>query len=83
MTIVTSSYHQRRGQVLYSAVAAIYRQQHGYSVESVGNFCCPAESAMDQAQDMSIAIRQLASILKLPEEQMRELQEKLPKFRKR
>ncbi len=83
ITIVTSSYHQRRGQALYNAMAALYRQQHGYGAEIVGNYCLAAETDMDPVQDMSIAILQLASILKVPEEQMGALREKLPRFRKR
>ena len=29
MTIDTSSYHLKRGQTLYNALAALYRQDHG------------------------------------------------------
>ncbi len=69
MTIVTSSYHQRRGQVLYNALAAIYRQQSGYSAEIIGNFCLDIEpeNAMYR-QDAQIAITQLAMILAVSHE---------------
>ena len=77
MTIITSAYHQRRGQALYNAVAALYRQEHGYSAEIAGNFCYDIETKMDKTQDMKIAIAQLASILKVPEDQMEMLKEKL------
>ena len=81
MTIITSAYHQRRGQTLYNALSALYRQEHGYSAEIVGNFCYDIESEeMNAEQDMSIAILQLASILQLPEDQMEVLGEKLNAF---
>ena len=67
MTIVTSSYHQLRGQVIYNAVGAIYRQQYGFSVEIVGNYCLPIESAPDvHSQEDRITERQLAQVLDLP-----------------
>lgn len=77
MTIITSAYHQRRGQTLYNALAALYRREHGYSAEIIGNFCCAAVSEMDAGQDMNIAVAQLASILKLSDDQMDMLREKI------
>ena len=69
MTIVTSSYHQCRGQILYSLMAELYRQQYGYSVKIVGNYCYRIESsAKYYAIDDRIAIQQIASILKLPKD---------------
>ena len=71
MTIVTSSYHQKRGQTLYNALAALYRQEHGYSAEIIGNYCYDIEPASDHLRDdAGIAIVQLANILQLPEAQM-------------
>ena len=64
MTIVTSSYHQRWGQVLYNAVSALYEQQFGYAPEIISNYCYdigPENSAY--RNDAEIAIRQLSSIL--------------------
>lgn len=69
MTIVTSSYHQRWGQVLYNALAAQYLQRYGYSAVIVGNYCYdiePETAAYRQGQ--RIAVRQLAQILGLPRE---------------
>ncbi|MBR0226816.1 MAG: YdcF family protein [Clostridia bacterium] len=64
MTIVTSSYHQRWGQVLYNAMAAKYRQAYGYSVEIIGNFCYDVEPSNPMFRaDAKIAISQLKSIL--------------------
>lgn len=75
ITIVTSGYHQRRGQSLYNAVAALYRQENGYSVEIAGNFCYDIESDMDKTQDMAIGILQMASILRVPEEKIEIMKE--------
>ena len=38
ITIVTSDYHQRWGQVLFNALAAIYEKTTGYRVQIVGNY---------------------------------------------
>ena len=71
MTIVTSSYHQRRAQVLYSALAAQYAQEYGYSAQIVGNFCYDTEpSGNASAMDDRLAAQQLGRILALPQEQM-------------
>jgi len=68
MTIVTSSYHQRWGQVLYNAMAAFYRQAFGYEVEIVGNYSYEIEPDERFRQDDRIAMRQLSAMLKLPKE---------------
>ena len=67
MTVVTSSYHQRWGQVLYNAMAAVYEIRYGYPVSILGNFCYNI-GAEDEAyqHDDRIAIRQLSQILNLP-----------------
>ena len=71
MTIVTSSYHQRWGQALYNALAAIYEQQHGYRARLVGNYCFQIEPSVDAfLHDDWFAIYQLGEIWKLPREQM-------------
>ena len=64
ITIVTSSYHQRWGQVIYNGLAALYGQKYGYCPKIVGNYCFdmgPAEEVF--RNDAQIAIRQLASVL--------------------
>ena len=73
MTIITSAYHQRRGQALYNAVSALYRQEYGYSADIVGNFCFDIESGTNETQDMAVAIIQMASILKVPNEQINQM----------
>ena len=67
MTIVTSTYHQKRGQAIYNAVGAIYRQAYGFAVEIVGNYCFEITPAggMPRGEER-IAVRQLAQVLNLP-----------------
>ena len=38
ITVVTSDYHQRCGQVMFNALAAIYAKATGYQVQIVGNY---------------------------------------------
>ena len=67
MTIVTSQYHQRRGQVIYNAVAALCAQANGYRPEIVANYCLDIEPANERLRDdADIAIRQLSEVLGLP-----------------
>lgn len=71
ITIVTSSYHQRWGQVLYNAMAVRSMKQDGYYAEIIGNFCfdvLPSDELF--LQDDRIAVRQLGEILGLPRYQM-------------
>lgn len=71
MTVVTSSYHQRWGQVLYNAVAALYGQQYGYRPEIIGNYCFNIEPENElYRNDARIAVNQLGSILGLPRQAM-------------
>lgn len=71
MTIVTSSYHQRWGQALYNALAAIYEQQYGYHARLVGNYCFETEPSVEVfLHDDWFAAYQLGEIWKLSPEQM-------------
>ena len=69
MTIVTSSYHQRWGQAVYNAVATLYRQYYGYSVDILANYSYDTEPS-DKAylHGERIAIRQIAHLLDVPME---------------
>ena len=68
-TLVTSSYHQRWGQVLYNAMAALYRQEYGYHARLAGNFSFDIEPSDERfRQDDRIALRQLSAMLGLPME---------------
>ena len=64
MTIVTSTYHQRWGQAVYHAASLVYGQQHGYSVNIVGDLSYSiAPSNPLYQKDDRIAVRQIAEIL--------------------
>ena len=74
ITIVTSSYHQRRGQILYAVMAEIFRQRYGYSVDLAENYCYDIESSSPiQTFDGRIAAMQIADFLSLPEDAMKVL----------
>ena len=74
MTIVTSSYHQRWGQALYNALAALYEQQQGYHARLIGNYCFDTQPSVDAfLHDDRFAIFQLGQILGLPRAQMAQL----------
>lgn len=74
MTIVTSAYHQRRGQAIYNALAALYRQREGYSVEILANYNADVEpSSTLYSVDARVAATQIAGILELPEEVVKAL----------
>ena len=80
MTIVTSSYHQRWGQVLYNALAARYRLECGYSARIVGNYCYDTEPANEIfLKDAQIALWQLGGILGLSDEEMALLPNPMPR----
>ncbi len=64
MTIVTSSYHQKWGQVLYNLVAAQYGKEHQYHPEILGNYCYEIEPENERfREDARIAVSQAARIL--------------------
>ena len=78
ITVVTSTYHQRWGQVIYNAMAAIYRLRYGYDVDIVGNYCFQIEPSHDSyRRDDRIAVRQLTSVLNLPKETVERMQDDL------
>lgn len=69
MTIVTSDYHQRRGQMLYNAMAAMYGKRYGYQPRIVGNYCChPENSEGKHSGEYQTGLGQLVSLLDLPRE---------------
>ena len=67
LTVITSHYHQRRGQVLYAAMAARYGAEQGYEVEVLDGYSYLAPQ--DPGADYMIAMYQLLDILHLPDEQ--------------
>ncbi len=65
-TIVTSSYHQKWGQVLYNAMGAMYEMRYGYSARIVGNYCLEIEPEEEAFRDdAGVAIMQLKQLLGL------------------
>ena len=71
ITIVTSSYHQRRANILYETLAEIIRKTEGVSITVAGNYSCDAQIPDElEKVDARIAAMQLAEILTefLPEE---------------
>lgn len=64
ITVVTSSYHQRRANILYETLAEIFRETEGVSVAVVGNYGCdlPAPRGLEK-NDARIAAMQLQDML--------------------
>ena len=72
LTVVTSDYHQRWGQVLYNAMAALYKQQYGSDFSIISNCCFQVEPENEKYRnDAGIAVQQLGQILGIPSEAMR------------
>ena len=64
ITIVTSSYHQRRAQLLYETLAEMIRRKEGVSVTVAGNYSCEVQQPEILAQiDAKIAAMQLAELI--------------------
>ena len=71
ITVVTSSYHQRRANILYETLAEVIRKTEGVSVTVAGNYSCEAQAPKElEKYDARIAAMQLEEILTkyLPEE---------------
>lgn len=71
MTIVTSSYHQRRANILYETLAEMVRRTEGVTITLAGNYSCEAQTAYElEKYDARIAAMQLNEILSafFPEE---------------
>ncbi len=64
LTVVTSSYHQRWGQVLFNAAAAMEEKRDGYEMKLIGNYCFDTKpSVFTFYWDARIAASQLAGML--------------------
>ena len=71
ITIVTSSYHQRRANILYETMAEIARKTEGISITVAGNYSCEAHASDElEKDDARITAMQLDEILTefLPDE---------------
>ena len=74
LTIVTSTYHQCWGQVLYNALSVRYRLRDGYETEIIGNYCWPCEPEVESfRRGYRFAASQLGQILGLPRKTVRSL----------
>ncbi|MBR4711041.1 MAG: YdcF family protein [Clostridia bacterium] len=66
MTVVTSSYHQRWGQMLFSTAAARSRQTDGYAPEIIGSYCFDIQPGNEMLRmDDRIAVQQMCQMLGL------------------
>lgn len=64
ITIVTSSYHQRRANILYETLAEILRKTEGVSITVAGNYSCEAQTSKElEKYDARIAAMQLSEML--------------------
>ena len=66
ITIVTSTYHQRWGQMVYLALSAVNRHTGGYAVEILENYCYPIQASETYLHDDRFAVSQIAELLGLP-----------------
>ncbi|MBR5765394.1 MAG: hypothetical protein IKX95_01295, partial [Lachnospiraceae bacterium] len=65
ITIVTSSYHQRRANMLYFALAEFLRETEGYSVRIAGNYGPEADWPEGlEKYDAGLAAYQLGSMIR-------------------
>ena len=75
ITLVTSDYHQRRANILYTALAEFIRETEGYSVVLTGNFSCEADAPWESDRDAQIAAMQLSQMVTYLRSGMREARE--------
>ena len=72
ITIVTSSYHQRRANILYETLAEIIREKEGISITIVGNYSCEMEpQEMLRKYDAQIAAMQLGELITAMDDSVR------------
>ena len=64
MTVVTSDYHEKWGQVLCNAEAALNHLRYGYDIRLVSNYCYQTGPQLRSGSARS-AISQLTSLLHL------------------
>jgi len=65
ITVVTSSYHQRRANFLYETLAEIIRETEGVSISVAGNYSCEAQPPeyLKGSNDARIALTQVGEML--------------------
>ncbi len=80
ITLVTSDYHQRRANMLYTALAGFVRKTEGYSVRIAGNFACEAEAPWGIDLDAQIAAFQLSEMMTFLNTGLREAREMIVNY---
>ena len=66
ITVVTSSYHQKRALLLYETLAEMIRRKEGVSITVAGNYSCEARQPEALAEiDAKLAAMQLAELIAL------------------
>lgn len=75
ITLVTSDYHQRRANILYTALAEFIRETEAYSVVITGNFSCKAEAPYGPDLDAQFAVMQLSQMVTYLRSGLREARE--------
>ena len=68
LMVITSEYHQKRGQLLYATMAAIEGVRFGYQLEVKNNYCYQIDKKVSEMQEASTALMQLRTMLDLPKE---------------
>lgn len=63
-TIVTSDYHQRWGQILFNAVAAMSEKETGHALRLIGNYNYPAQPEAKRTANCALAMNQLRSLIR-------------------
>ena len=64
MTVVTSDYHQRWGQILFNAVAAVYAEMTGTAIRIVGNYNYAARPKEARTFGCRAGLNQMRSLFK-------------------
>jgi len=74
MTIVTSTYHIRWGQMVYRTLAYLYSVQQDYPIEDISNYCYDTEPTVSVYRaGHRFAACQIAEILGLPQSEVNQL----------
>lgn len=74
ITVVTSAYHQKWGQAVYNAMAAVCRVRYGQTVDIIENYCYDIQPAGESfRRDDRIALQQIASMLGLSKKAVKAL----------
>ena len=74
ITLVTSSYHQRWGQMIYYTLAEINRMRGGYAPEILANYNFETKAPKTYEHDAQFAANQLADMVGLPSDVVRKMQ---------